>query len=96
MININSISDQSGARPDENPFAPKPSSDWKVVEMGGPPLESEFSGADELLDVFSRSGLQMGRCFPHVRAYDDRELFEIAAPMDKRGTVLSLLWIPSW
>lgn len=34
--------------------------------------------------------------FPHVRAGDDRELFEIAARLDDDGTMLSLLWIPSW
>lgn len=34
--------------------------------------------------------------FPHVRAGEDRELFEIAAPLDDEGTMLSLLWIPSW
>ena len=34
--------------------------------------------------------------FPHVRTGGDRELFELAAPMDKSGTMLSLLWIPSW
>lgn len=34
--------------------------------------------------------------FPHVRAGDDRELFELAAPLDEEGTMLSLLWIPSW
>ncbi len=34
--------------------------------------------------------------FPHIRAEDDRELFEIAAPLDDEGTMLSLLWIPGW
>lgn len=33
--------------------------------------------------------------FPHVRSNDDSELFEIAAPLDD-GSMLSLLWMPSW
>lgn len=33
--------------------------------------------------------------FPHVRSRDDAELFEIAAPLDDEGSVLSLLWMPS-
>lgn len=34
--------------------------------------------------------------FPHVRANDDTELFELAAPLDDAGCMLSLLWMPSW
>ncbi len=34
--------------------------------------------------------------FPHVRSNGDSELFEIAAPMDDEGSMLSLLWMPSW
>jgi hypothetical protein len=31
-----------------------------------------------------------------VRSNGDSELFEIAAPMDDEGSMLSLLWMPSW
>jgi Zn-dependent peptidase ImmA (M78 family) len=34
--------------------------------------------------------------FPHVRSHDDGELFEIAAPLEEEGCMLSLLWMPSW
>lgn len=34
--------------------------------------------------------------FPHVQTGSDRELFELTAPLDEDGTMLSLLWIPSW
>jgi hypothetical protein len=34
--------------------------------------------------------------FPHVRSNGDSELFEIAAPMDDEGSILSLLRMPSW
>lgn len=32
--------------------------------------------------------------FPHITTYEDAELFELAAPLDDQGTMLSLLWIP--
>lgn len=32
--------------------------------------------------------------FPHIRRGDDAELFEIAAPLDDKGMLLSLLWMP--
>ena len=34
------------------------------------------------------------RGFPHITTADDAELFELAAPLDDQGTMLSLLWIP--
>lgn len=33
--------------------------------------------------------------FPHVEAYEDEELWEFAAPLDDKGSMLSLLWVPS-
>jgi DNA invertase Pin-like site-specific DNA recombinase len=32
--------------------------------------------------------------FPHVETHEDTELFELAAPMDDEGTMMSLLWVP--
>jgi hypothetical protein len=33
--------------------------------------------------------------FPHVPADDDAELFEFAAKIDDKGTMMSVLWVPS-
>ncbi len=33
--------------------------------------------------------------FPHIPAADDEELFEFSARIDNKGTMLSLLWVPS-
>lgn len=33
--------------------------------------------------------------FPHIRADEDEELFEMAGRIDDRGTFMSVLWIPS-
>ena len=32
--------------------------------------------------------------FPHIEPYEDAELFELAVPVDDKGTLLSLLWVP--
>jgi len=33
--------------------------------------------------------------FPHIEAGEDDELWEFAAPLDDKGTMLSILWMPS-
>lgn len=33
--------------------------------------------------------------FPHIEANDDEELFEFSAKIDDRGTMMSVLWVPS-
>ena len=69
MIDINRFTDGNGASPDGDPFGAGPHPDWKVVQMKGSSQESEFSGTDELLDVFLRYGLRLGRSFGSKSGY---------------------------
>jgi ABC-type proline/glycine betaine transport system substrate-binding protein len=34
--------------------------------------------------------------FPHVPASEDEELFELTAKIDEKGTMMSVLWAPSY
>lgn len=43
----------------------------------------------------TRLRVLMPFAFPHLATREDEELWEFAAPLDDKGTMLSMLWVPS-
>lgn len=74
------------------------------ARMGGLWLESKQQISDqafvfhEAIEASGETGMQQvpwDAWFPHIEAREDEELWEFCARLDDKGTMLSMLWIPS-
>jgi hypothetical protein len=48
-----------------------------------------------ILFIARECKLDIGHAFPHIPANEGEELFEFAAPVDDKGTMMSVLSVPT-